>query len=121
MRDGSPARVTRLRDGRLVRVAPHLATERCRWSLHPLRIRQSDMSMAMPSAGWAILIMVAVTAIAAWPVRSAQLADQSLVSGLSAVHEAVGPPAQDTPPDECVKLPNPEQCKDQRPPAQRAS
>ena len=84
------------------------------------RSRQSDMNNAMTTAGWAVLIMVAVTAIAAWPVRSAQLADQSLISGLSAVHEAVGPPTRDIPPDQCVILPHPEQCTDHRSPAQRA-
>ncbi len=85
------------------------------------RSRQSDMSSAMTTAGWAILIMVAVTAIANWPVRSAQVADQSLIAGLGAVHDAVGPPAQDTPPDKCNVLPEKQQCKDHRTPAQRAS
>jgi len=85
------------------------------------RSRQSDMSSAMTIAGWAILVMVAVTAIAAWPVRSAQLADQSLISGLGAVHDAVGPPARDTPPDQCAVMRLPQQCKDHRTPAQRAS
>jgi hypothetical protein len=84
------------------------------------RSRQSDMSNAMTTAGWAILVMVAVTAIAAWPVRSAHLADQSLLTGLTAVHDAVGPPVRDIPPSECVVLPHPEQCKDNRSPAQRA-
>jgi hypothetical protein len=85
------------------------------------RSRQSDMNNAMTTAGWAILVMVAVTAIAAWPVRSAHLADQSLMTGLSAVHDAVGPPVRDIPPSECAVLPHPEQCKDNRSPAQRAS
>jgi uncharacterized membrane protein len=85
------------------------------------RSRQSDMSNAMTTAGWAILVMTAVTAIAAWPVRSAQVADQSLVTGLAAVHDAVGPQANDTPAAKCRILPNPEQCVDHRPPAQRAS
>ena len=30
------------------------------------------MSNAMTTAGWALLVMVAVTALAAWPVKSAQ-------------------------------------------------
>jgi hypothetical protein len=85
------------------------------------RSRQSDMSATMTMAGWAILVMVVVTAIAAWPVRSAQLADQSLISGLAAVHDAVGPPPQDTPPDQCAALPETQQCEDHRTPAQRAS
>jgi hypothetical protein len=85
------------------------------------RSRQSDMNNAMTTAGWAILVMVTVTALAAWPSRSAHLADQSLVTGLSAVHTAVGPPVEDTPPDQCAVLPHPEQCQDHRSPAQRAS
>ena len=65
------------------------------------RARQAEMSAAMTTAGWAILVMVAVTAIAAWPVRSAHLADQALVSSLGVIHDAVGPTAQNTPPELC--------------------
>src|SRR5690606_11781473 len=84
------------------------------------RSRQSDMSNAMTTAGWAILIMVAVTALAAWPVRAANFADGALVSTLGVVHDAVGPAARDIPDTECV-LPNPDACVDQRPPSVRAS
>lgn len=83
------------------------------------RSRQSNMSAAMTTAGWAILVMVAVTAIAAWPVRAATLADQSLVSGLNVVHEAVGPPAAHTPLTQCSGLTT-DSCQDKRPPAVRA-
>jgi uncharacterized membrane protein len=85
------------------------------------RSRQSEMNSAVTTTGWAILVMVAVTAVAFYPVRSAQLADQSLISGLGAVHDAVGPPTHDIPPDQCAVLRHPEQCKDTRTPAQRAS
>jgi hypothetical protein len=85
------------------------------------RSRQSDMSTAMTTAGWAILVMVGVTAIAAWPVRSAHLADQSLMAGLSTVHSAIGPPADNTRTGQCAVLPNAAQCVDHRLPAQRAS
>ncbi|MFI6823608.1 MFS transporter [Micromonospora sp. NPDC050187] len=84
------------------------------------RSRQSDMSNAMTTAGWALLVMVAVTALAAWPVKSANIADGTLVTTLGVVHDAVGPTAKDIPPDKCV-LPNPDACKDNRPPAVRAS
>ena len=84
------------------------------------RSRQSDMSNAMTTAGWAIFVMVAVTAIAAWPVRSAHLADSSLISGLDVVHSAIGPDRTSTPPDQCA-LPDPDACVDHRPPAVRAS
>ena len=41
-----------------------------------------------------MLVMVAVTAIAAWPVKSANIADSTLVSTLGVVHDAVGPRAE---------------------------
>src|SRR6266536_2806590 len=82
------------------------------------RSQQADMGAATTTAGWAILVMVAVTAIAAWPVRSANLADQSLITTLGVVHDAVGPrPA--TPPQGCALGGN--ACDDNRPPAVRAS
>ena len=84
------------------------------------RSRQSDMSDAMTTAGWALLVMVGVTALAAWPVRSATIADEALVGSLAVVHDAVGPRAKDIPPDQC-RLGDPEACKDNRPPAVRAS
>ena len=61
------------------------------------RSRQAHMSAAMTTAGWALLVMVAVTALATWPVFSAHLADNALVSSLAVVHDAVGPPAKDIP------------------------
>ena len=84
------------------------------------RSRQAQMSAAMTTAGWALLVMVAVTALAKWPVFSAHLADNTLVSSLAVVHDAVGPPKKDLPPDLC-KLPDKQACKDNRPPAVRAS
>lgn len=84
------------------------------------RSRQADMGAATTTAGWAILVMVGVTAIAAWPVRSASLADQSLITSLSVVHDAVGPREQNTPPGQCDD-PTPGACDDNRPPAVRAS
>ncbi|MEH1099263.1 MFS transporter [Micromonospora sp. CPCC 205561] len=84
------------------------------------RSRQSDMSNAMTTAGWALLVMVAVTALAAWPVKSANIADGTLVSTLGVVHDAVGPATKDIPADKCA-LPNPDACVDKRPPAVRAS
>src|SRR6185295_18395214 len=65
-------------------------------------------------------IIAAVTAIAAWPVKSANIADQSLITTLGVVHDAVGPRAQDTPEGKCDD-PTPGACKDNRPPAVRAS
>ncbi len=84
------------------------------------RSRQAEMSNALTTVGWALLVMIAVTAIASWPVRSANLADQTLVSGLDIVHEAVGPQDQSTSTSQCV-LPDPAACVDHRTPATRAS
>jgi hypothetical protein len=84
------------------------------------RSRQADMGAATTTAGWAILVMVAVTAIAAWPVRSANLADQTLITSLGVVHDAVGPRAQNAPSGLCDD-PTPGACEDNRPPAVRAS
>ncbi|MEV1286021.1 MFS transporter [Micromonospora sp. NPDC049679] len=84
------------------------------------RSRQSDMSNAMTTAGWAVLVMVAVTALAAWPVKSANIADGALITTLGVVHDAVGPTAKDVPPDKCA-LPDRTACIDKRPPGVRAS
>ncbi|MEV4755753.1 MFS transporter [Micromonospora sp. NPDC049559] len=84
------------------------------------RSRQSDMSNAMTTAGWALFVMVAVTALAAWPVKSANLADGTLVTTLGVVHDAVGPADKSIPADQCA-LPDPKSCVDTRPPAVRAS
>ena len=82
------------------------------------RSRQSDMSGTMTTAGWALLVMVAVTAIATWPVKSANIADNTLTTTLGVVHDAVGPPAKTPDPSRCL---DPAKCSDARPPAIRAS
>ncbi|WP_244870616.1 DMT family transporter [Catellatospora sp. IY07-71] len=83
------------------------------------RSRQAQMSMALTTVGWAILVMVGVTAIASWPVQSAKVADGTLVGVLSVVHEAVGPKSQPAPTTPCSN-PEPGACEDHRPPAVRA-
>jgi hypothetical protein len=85
------------------------------------RSRQADMGAATTTAGWAILVMVAVTAIAAWPVRSANVADESLITTLGVVHDAIGPRAQNTETAGDCKLGKADACTDNRPPAVRAS
>ncbi|XVV12412.1 MFS transporter [Actinoplanes sp. CA-131856] len=82
------------------------------------RSRQAEMGAATTTAGWAILIMVAVTAIAAWPVRSANIADGTLITTLGVVHDAVGP-RPDSAPADCAL--GGSACEDNRPPAVRAS
>jgi hypothetical protein len=85
------------------------------------RSQQADMGAATTTAGWAILVMVAVTAIAAWPVKSASVADSSLVTTLGVVHDAVGPRPQDGDTAAGCRLGKADACKDNRPPAVRAS
>ncbi|BEL10982.1 hypothetical protein Q0Z83_091730 [Actinoplanes sichuanensis] len=82
------------------------------------RSRQAEMGAATTTAGWAIFIMVVVTAIAAWPVQSAKIADESLITSLSVVHDAVGPQPKEQV-GKCAL--GPEACEDNRPPAVRAS
>jgi hypothetical protein len=84
------------------------------------RSRQARMSSAMTTAGWAILVMVVVTALASWPVFSAHAADGALFTSLTTVDKAVGPPSQAIPPAQC-RTPNPAACQDNRSPAVRAS
>ncbi|WP_412540788.1 MFS transporter [Longispora sp. K20-0274] len=83
------------------------------------RSRQSDMSATMTTAGWAMFVLVVVTALATWPTKAAGLADATLTNGLAAVHSAIGPATREIPQDKCPQ-PNPEACKDNRPPAVRA-
>jgi len=65
--------------------------------------------------------MVIITAIAAWPVRSATIADKTLITTLGVVHDAVGPRPADGDTAPGCKLGDPTACKDNRPPAVRAS
>ncbi|WP_027341936.1 MFS transporter [Hamadaea tsunoensis] len=83
------------------------------------RSRNAQLSGAMTTAGWALFVMVAVTAIAAWPIRSAHVADTALTSTLGVVHDAVGPSSAKIPPD-CASLDTVD-CRDNRPPAVRSS
>jgi hypothetical protein len=48
------------------------------------------------------------------------LADKALVTSLGTIHDAVGPPKKELPPDQCP-LPDKNACRDERPPALRAS
>ncbi|MFF5234304.1 MFS transporter [Dactylosporangium sp. NPDC000521] len=84
------------------------------------RSRQADLSTAVTTAGWAIFVMVLITAIASWPKLSASLADRTLINGLAVIHSAVGPPDESITPDRC-RNPDPSACVDRRAPAVRAS
>lgn len=83
------------------------------------RSRQADLSSAVTTAGWAVFVMILITGIAKWPAFSAGIADKTLISSLGVIHEAVGPPSQSN--EESCVVPNKNACKDNRPPAVRAS
>ncbi|MGH8794555.1 MAG: MFS transporter [Stackebrandtia sp.] len=76
------------------------------------RSRQADMSMAVTTAGWAVLILVVVTAVARWPVEAADRADATLTAGLSTVQGALDPAESSS----CEG-----QCKDVRTAAEKSS
>ncbi|WP_433066186.1 MFS transporter [Dactylosporangium sp. CS-033363] len=84
------------------------------------RSRQSDLSNAVTTAGWALFVMVLITALAQWPSFSAHLADKTLITSLDMIHGAVGPPDESIPPEKCHNN-DPTACQDSRPPAVRAS
>jgi hypothetical protein len=84
------------------------------------RSRQSDLSNAMTTAGWAVFVMIIMSALAAWPTWSASLADKSLITSLGIVHNAIGPRDESPNPNECTNIEQ-EACSDIRPPAVRAS
>jgi membrane protein implicated in regulation of membrane protease activity len=81
------------------------------------RSRQAHMSHALTTAGWAMLVLVAVTALAKWPVHAANVADSALVGSLGVIHDAIGPRV-DEPTGPCAGPPG--SCDDRRPPAVRA-
>ncbi|QSB05506.1 hypothetical protein [Natronoglycomyces albus] len=94
------------------------------------RSRQADMSVAVTTAGWAVLILVLVTAVARWPVESAGWADRGLTAGLNISQNLIADPAADG----CINLPgatqreydevkddNPHRCIDTRSTSVKAS
>lgn len=83
------------------------------------RARQGEMSMALRLTAWAILVLVAATAVAKWPVASANGADTGAKAGLTVVHSVLGPGRQDVPADKCAL--GPSACVDNRSVATRAS
>jgi hypothetical protein len=56
------------------------------------RAREGNLPHAVRVSGWAILVMVAVTAVGRWPFAAAHGADQIATTGLTALHSVVGPP-----------------------------
>jgi hypothetical protein len=75
--------------------------------------RRGELSSAATTAGWAILVMVITTAIAAWPLRAATVADSTLVGSLGVVSDALHPTENQS----CGRF----DCKDAESPQVRAS
>lgn len=80
---------------------------------------RGQMSHAMRVAAWAVLVLVAVTAVAKWPVAAANGADKVAGTGLATMHSILGPAPQDVPADKCVL--GAAACKDDRSASARAS
>ncbi|MFI5954133.1 MFS transporter [Cryptosporangium sp. NPDC051539] len=53
--------------------------------------KRGDLSDAASLAGWAVLVMVVTTAVAAWPMRAAHVADNTLTGSLNTVNSALHP------------------------------
>ncbi|MGI5236463.1 MFS transporter [Dactylosporangium sp. CA-139066] len=86
------------------------------------RARLGRLSEATKLAGWALLVMVAVTGIGKYPLLVTHGADRVAVTGLSAMHEVVGPGSNDIPLEDCASRDrNPDACKDHRTVAVRSS
>lgn len=81
--------------------------------------RSGNMSQALHVAAWAILVTVAVTGIARWPVKAADGADSAASHALAAVHHWLGPGPQHLPARECLL--GGEACKDNRDAATRSA
>ena len=79
------------------------------------------MGSATTTAGWAILVMVAVTAIAAWPVQVGEHRRQHPGHHPRRGARRGRPARRRTPPPAQCDDPTPGACKDNRPPAVRAS
>jgi hypothetical protein len=78
------------------------------------RARQADLSHAVTVSAWAVFVTVLVTAIAHWPVYSANVADGALTGSLASVHSAL---SGTRPTAQCWN-PDPAACVDNRTPAQ---
>jgi hypothetical protein len=86
------------------------------------RARQGNLSETVKITGWALLVMVAVTGIAKYPLQSAHAADKAAVTGLGTLHAVLGPGPADLPPEKCHAFEfSPEACKDHRTVAVRSS
>ncbi|GAB1646749.1 MFS transporter [Krasilnikovia sp. MM14-A1259] len=83
------------------------------------RARHANASQSITIAGWAIFVMVLVTAVARWPVTSAHLADSALTNTVTTVATAVGPQAKKIDPTDCIL--GPEACEDHRDAPTRAA
>jgi hypothetical protein len=85
------------------------------------RARRGDLADTLHTAGWAILVLVALTALVRWPVAAAHGTDRAGTGSLAVIHDAVGPPPHNTPPDQCPTPENPDACIDHRTVSVRAS
>ncbi len=83
------------------------------------RSRNGLMSETMKVSCWALLVTVAITGLAKWPVEAAHGTDAVAAKGLGVVHSIFGPAKVEIPADQCVL--GGDACTDFRSPATRAS
>ncbi|MFG1926173.1 MFS transporter [Cryptosporangium sp. NPDC048952] len=57
--------------------------------------KRGDMSDAARTAGWAVLVLIVTSAIAAWPIRAATVADNTLTGSLGVINSALHPQGSD--------------------------
>ncbi|HLL69060.1 MAG TPA: MFS transporter [Micromonosporaceae bacterium] len=85
-----------------------------------MRAKKGNLGDAVTIGGWALLVMVVVTAIVRWPVTTTHIADKAAAETLTVVHSAVGPSPENIPADKCT-APSLDWCADHRSVAVRAS
>lgn len=83
------------------------------------RSRAGNLSEAAQTVGWALVVLVAVTAVFRWPLWIAQTTDGIGSSGLEVVTAATGQGPEHLPAERCPN--NPQECVDSRTAAGRAS
>lgn len=86
------------------------------------RAHRGRLSDSLSMAGWAVLVVVGTTVLAAWPIKATHAANAVGETGLAAIHMVVGPRPEHLDPEDCpLYTLNPDACRDHRPAHVRAS
>lgn len=84
------------------------------------RARSGNLSEALNLAGWALFVIVLVTAVCLMPALTVHGADRAAATGLGTMHSVLGPSPQTIPAARCPQ-PDPAACVDHRSAAVLAS